>query len=407
MQNYFQKEALTATKKMIRAYYILKDVEGALKFFSREHLTFIGIGENVIFRSFDEVRDYFYKYAEIVNSTYKIISEDYHIETSSYDSCIVVAEIGFQADESRSCQRLTLYFSFYFQMFDDKLFITFAHVHMPEENHGEKALYSDIKFRRNLINQFTNTKYIAAKSFLYKDDLPYCYVNDLFLKLLGYKKIKLENYSSLANIHPNDQQRYFDYLQKIFEEKKAGVSEGWRWHNSYRVMYRLVTCKYDEIKILEWGNLLSLNGIFTFNSLIAPIDQIDIISATPPHSDLAQFIDGEPDEISVLLNDCGIHIGNTVLIYPRRHKLFINGKSVMLTPIEFNLFLVLAAQFNQVLTTKEIYKNLWDDEDLNITSFTLKTHISNLRKKLREASNDKIMLNNCKGDGYCLFMEDF
>lgn len=79
----------------------------------------------------------------------------------------------------------------------------------------------------------------------------------------------------------------------------------------------------------------------------------------------------------------------------------------MLTPIEFDLFLVLAAQFNQVLTTKEIYKNLWDDEDLNITSFTLKTHISNLRKKLREASNDKIMLNNCKGDGYCLFMEDF
>ena len=55
MQNYFQKEALNATKKMIRAYYVLRDVEGSLKFFSRDHLTFIGIGKNTIFRSFDEV----------------------------------------------------------------------------------------------------------------------------------------------------------------------------------------------------------------------------------------------------------------------------------------------------------------------------------------------------------------
>lgn len=271
---------------MIRAYYVLQDVEGSLKFFSREHLTFIGIGKNAIFRSFDEVRNYFYKYVDLVNYAYKIISEDYHIETSSYDSCIVVAEIGFQADESRSCQRLSLYFSFYFQLIDDKLLITFVHVHMPEENLDEKILYSDIKFRRDLLNQFENTKYIAAKSFLYKDDLPYCYVNDLFLKLLGYKKIRLENYSSLANIHPNDQQRYVDYLQKIFEEKKAAVSEGWRWHNSYRVMYRLVNCKYDEIKILEWGNLLSLNGIFTFNSLISPLDQMKLF---PSHSPITVY----------------------------------------------------------------------------------------------------------------------
>ena len=41
---------------------------------------------------------------------------------------------------------------------------------------------------------FENTNYIAAKNFLYKDDLPYCYVNDLFIELLGYKKINLENY---------------------------------------------------------------------------------------------------------------------------------------------------------------------------------------------------------------------
>ena len=284
MQNYFQREAVTATKKMIRSFYILKNVEGSLKFFSREHLTFIGIGENEIFTSFNEVRNYFYKFVDTVTSTYKVISEDYHIEASSYDSCIVVAKIGFQANASRINQRFALHFSFYFQLVDDKLLITFAHVHIPGKNRAEIMLCADTKFQRDLLRQFENTNYIAAKNFLYKDDLPYCYVNDLFLKLLGYNKINLENYSSLANIHPNDQQRYFDYLRKIFTEKNDGVSEGWRWHNSYRVIYRLVNCKQKEIKVLEWGNLLSLNGNFIFNSFVAPLDDLEIINVVfhPP-----------------------------------------------------------------------------------------------------------------------------
>ena len=99
-----------------------------------------------------------------------------------------------------------------------------------------------------MIRQFESTNYIAAKNFLYKDDLPYCYVNDLFLKLSGHKKIKLENYSSLADIHPNDQQKY-----------------------------------NEDVKVLEWGNLLSFNGNFIFKSFVIPLDELEIIDATPPH----------------------------------------------------------------------------------------------------------------------------
>ena len=130
---------------MIRAFYILKDVEGSLKFFSKENIIFVGIGEDEIFNLFEEVRNYYYKF--VANAQIK--------------------------------------------------------------------------------QQFESTNYIASKNFLYKDDLPYCYVNDLFLKLPGHKKIKLENYSSLADIHPNDQQKY-----------------------------------NEDVKVLECGNLLSFNGNF-------------------------------------------------------------------------------------------------------------------------------------------------
>ena len=405
MQNYFQKEALTKAKKTIHSFYVWKNIEKGLEFFSREHLTVIGVGENRIFNSFEEVRKCYYKYADIMTSTYKIISEDYRVEVSSHDSCIVIAKIGFQSDVAHLNYKLFVLFSFYFQQVDDKILITFLHIHLPEKISEEEKANVDQKFNEELLNQFENTKHTAAKSFLYKADLPYCYVNDLFRNLLDCKKINLKNYSSLAHIHPNDQQKYFDFMQKIFAEKNAGVSEGWRWHNSYRVIYRLVNRKHEEIKVLEWGNFLSLNGNFIVNAFVTPLDDLEVINASPPPT-LSNFLDSSQDETSALLNDCGIHIGNILLIYPRRHKLFINGQSVLLTPIEFDLLLVLAAHLNKILTTKEIYKKLWDKEDLNDTSFTLKTHISNLRKKLREASDDKIHLNNCKGDGYCLFIPD-
>lgn len=288
MQDYFQRKAIHSTKKMIRAFYVMKNVEGALEFFNRDRLTVIGIGEDNIFNSFDKVRDCFYKYAEIVTSAYKVVSENYHIEAASYDSCIVVAKVGFQADAARLNQRISLHFSFYFQLIDDKVLITFAHVHMPEKPPDEKfpkeTLHADVKFHKDLLYQFENTNHIAAKSFHLKDDLPYCYVNDLFLELLGCNDLIVGIYSSLAHIHPNDQQKYFNFIQKIFAEKNAGVSENWRWHNSYRVMYRLVNCKHEEIKVLEWGNLLSLNGNFIVNIFVVPLNEMEIINDTPPPS---------------------------------------------------------------------------------------------------------------------------
>lgn len=416
MQNYFQHEAITAAKKMIRLFYVKKNVEGALSFFSKDRLTFVGIGEKDIFYSYEEVKNYFYKFVDAVAACYKIISADYQVNASSIDSCIVVAKIGFQADETLFNYKFSLHFSFYFQQIDNKILITFVHVHLPEKNSEEKffndeRLHAEKKLQRDFLNQFENINHIAAKSVRYKDDLPYCYTNNSFTKLLGYqRKINFENYSSLSHIHPNDQQKYFNFLKRIFSEKKAPVSENWRWHNSYCIIYRLINRNREEIKVLEWGNFLSLNENVIVDSFIKPLDEVEITNPNPPPTDkqneIKNFLKGFPNEGSALLDDCGIHIGDIMLIYPRRNKLFIKGNSVALTPIEFELLLILAAHPKQTLTTKKIYENLWNDGELTVTSFTLKTHVSNLRRKLRDASDNKIQLRNCRGDGYCLYISE-
>ena len=111
--------------------------------------------------------------------------------------------------------------------------------------------------------------------------------------------------------------------------------------------------------------------------------------------------------LSSLLNDSGVYIGNMMVIYPKHHKLLIKNEIVDLTPIEFKLMLMLTENIDNPIDTETIYNSLWNDSELKLTSFTLKTHISNLRRKLKSASEDSIKLTHVKGKGYCLLIPEF
>ena len=111
--------------------------------------------------------------------------------------------------------------------------------------------------------------------------------------------------------------------------------------------------------------------------------------------------------LSSLLNDSGVYIGNMMVIYPKHHKLLIKNEIVDLTPIEFKLMLMLTENIDNPIDTETIYNSLWNDSELKLTSFTLKTHISNLRRKLKSASKDSIKLTHIKGKGYCLLIPEF
>ena len=118
-------------------------------------------------------------------------------------------------------------------------------------------------------------------------------------------------------------------------------------------------------------------------------------------------VPSDQQHLSSLLNDNGIYIGNMIIIYPKHHKLLIKEKLIDLTPIEFNLMLMLAENINNPIDSEKIYNNLWNDSELKITSYTLKTHISNLRRKLKNASEDSIKLIHIKNRGYCLSIPEF
>ena len=428
MQNYHQKEAIQNAKRMIKAFFIEKNIDKVFSYINPKNFTWIGPGENEILTNIDDIRKHFQDYCNIVTSAYKIISEEYILGASSSDTCIVIAKIFFKGMKDRQYFRSGLHFSFYFQLIDDKMLVSHYQVNIPikkpnidnaaqfminKNANPDLLIKMDLQYQSSLLKSFFDTKHMAMKSFCYESDFPYCYVNQAFLTLFGYSElqnfISQGNFSSLAHIHPDDQQRYINHLSACFPKHLIlNTSQEWQWHASYHIVYR--TQSFDNVEKIafEWGNLITLNGHPIVNSFVLPIENNSLYP--PPinyKSPCTASTMGSSDKISTLLDDCGIHIGNIMVIYPKYHKLLIRDKIVDLTPIEFNLLLILSNNINKAVDPEEFYDDVWNDSELKDTSFTLKTHISNLRRKLKAASEDTIKLMHIKDQGYCLTIPQF
>lgn len=86
-------------------------------------------------------------------------------------------------------------------------------------------------------------------------------------------------------------------------------------------------------------------------------------------------------------------------------KLIINDKSIDLTSKEFDVLYLLASKNGKVLTKKQIYNEVWNDEyafdDSNIMSY-----MSKLRKKLEIQSGNRNYIQTVWGVGYRFYCKE-
>ena len=59
MQNFYQKEAIQIAKRMIKAFFVAKNVDEVFNYINPKHFTWIGPGENEILTDIDEIRNHF------------------------------------------------------------------------------------------------------------------------------------------------------------------------------------------------------------------------------------------------------------------------------------------------------------------------------------------------------------
>ncbi len=94
-----------------------------------------------------------------------------------------------------------------------------------------------------------------------------------------------------------------------------------------------------------------------------------------------------------------VSFGSKLTINFTTHEVFLSGKPVKLTPIEYHLLSELVRNEGRVLTHRSLIKKVWGPEYDRDTSFT-KRYIHHLRKKLHDDPDSPQMIHTEHGVGY-------
>ena len=84
-----------------------------------------------------------------------------------------------------------------------------------------------------------------------------------------------------------------------------------------------------------------------------------------------------------------------------RKKLYLEGKKVVLTPLEFNIMQLLLKNYGKVFSREEILNYAWKG-DIHVIDRTVDVHLTRLRKKL--GNYGKYLISR-SGHGYCFEIE--
>ncbi len=104
--------------------------------------------------------------------------------------------------------------------------------------------------------------------------------------------------------------------------------------------------------------------------------------------DILEFISRHPDLEKWKLRDEPILSLPGLEINLARRKITSDGREVSLTAKEYDIFCLLVANKNRVLTYEQIYEKVWGDFSSGGERETIGFHIRNLRKKLIDTDQE-------------------
>lgn len=90
-----------------------------------------------------------------------------------------------------------------------------------------------------------------------------------------------------------------------------------------------------------------------------------------------------------------------LIINKNNHKCTLYGKEITLTPIEFSILWYLCEHRGNVVTSEELFENVWDEKFLDNNN-TVMAHIGRLRGKLNEPAKNPKFIKTVWGVGYTI-----
>ncbi len=97
-------------------------------------------------------------------------------------------------------------------------------------------------------------------------------------------------------------------------------------------------------------------------------------------------------------SDVLIHSG--LVINVKNHECTLNEKPLSLTPTEFSILRILVEKKGNVVSSEELFYEIWGDEYFNKNNNTITVHISHLRENMGDSFENPKYIKTVWGCGY-------
>lgn len=97
-------------------------------------------------------------------------------------------------------------------------------------------------------------------------------------------------------------------------------------------------------------------------------------------------------------DDAIIHLG--LIMNIKTHECLLNEKPLVLTPTEFSILRILLQRKGTVVSSEELFHEIWQDEYYSKSNNTITVHIRHLREKLNDCLDNPKYIKTIWGVGY-------
>lgn len=210
---------------------------------------------------------------------------------------------------------------------------------------------------------------------------------EVYLVNEGYKVFKAYNGSDGINII-NEEKIHLVVLD-VMMPGIDGFQVCMKIRKDYNIPIIMLSAKsqdMDKIQGLSTG---------ADDYMIKPFNPMELIARVKSQIRRYVFL----NEKSNKSNDIDIIEFKDITINKKNHKVLFLGKELKLTPIEYEILLLLANNLDTVFSAEDIFKEVWKEKYFEGNN-TVMVHIWRLREKIEENPKEPKIIETVWGVGY-------
>ena len=211
---------------------------------------------------------------------------------------------------------------------------------------------------------------------------------ELYLISDGYQVVKSSD--ALEGLAIMERAKIDLVLLDIMMPKMDGLEMCRRIREKHNVPIIMVSAKTQELDKIV-GLTTGADDYVT-----KPFNPLELMARVK--SQLRRYRDLNPANEKKEEEDSTIRL-NHVTIIKETHQVFVDGESVKLTPIEFDILYLLASHPGRVFSTDEIFEKVWNEKVYEANN-TVMVHIRRLRGKMKDDTRTDKIITTVWGVGY-------